>query len=181
MKSHRHITVEDLNDSQSVWKVKCVFATESLIKSESVISERSVVGAYRIITAYKLWEYSACIYISAPSSPPRLLPLLSLSLILFVSQCLANFALGCNFGSQENAPRLHNPVSRATVVIQLQSEMPRGGVDSQSDTVQTKRPLFPQPFKRNELFRRIAVHQGEHHKRFHMYDKYVLEVIRRRR
>lgn len=69
-----------------------------------------------------------------PPPHPRLLPLLSLSQILFVSQCLANFALGCNFGSQENAPGLHNLVSRATVVIQLQSEMPRGGVDSQSDT-----------------------------------------------
>lgn len=44
------------------------------------------------------------------------------SLCDFVSQCLANFALGCNLVSQENAPVLHNLVSRATIVVQLQSD-----------------------------------------------------------
>lgn len=44
------------------------------------------------------------------------------SLYDFVSQCLANFALGCNLVSQENAPVLHNLVSRATIVVQLQSD-----------------------------------------------------------
>lgn len=82
-----------------------------------MISEWRVVSAYQIIMVNKLGVYLACIYI--PSSP-LLTPLLSLSMILFVSQCLADFALGCNCGSQENAPALHNLVSRATVVIQLQ-------------------------------------------------------------
>lgn len=53
---------------------------------------------------------------TTPPTPP--LPLLSLPLILFVFQCSANFALGCNFDSWENSPRLHNLVSRATVVLQ---------------------------------------------------------------
>lgn len=44
------------------------------------------------------------------------------SLYDFVSQCLANFALGCNLVSQENAPVLHNLVSRATIVVQLQTD-----------------------------------------------------------
>lgn len=104
----------------------------------------------------KLWVYLACIYISPPTSLP-----LSLSMILFVSQCLSNFALGCNFGSQENAPLLHNLVSRATVVIHLQSEMPCG-VNPQSDAVQMKCPLIPQSFKCNELSQQITVHEREH-------------------
>lgn len=125
----------------------------SLIKSESVISEWRIVSAYQVIMVNKPWVYLACIYISPPTSLP-----LSLSMILFVSQCLANFALGCNFGSQENAPLLHNLVSRATVVIQLQSEMP-WGLNPQSDAVQMKCPLIPQPFKCNELFQQITVHE----------------------
>ncbi len=100
---------------------KRLCATESLIKSESVVSELRTVSAYQIIMVNKLWAYLDHIYISSPSSS-TLLALLSLFMILFVSQCLANFALGCNFGSQENSPLLHNLVSRATVVLQLQSE-----------------------------------------------------------
>lgn len=156
----------------------------SLIKSESVISEWRVVSAYQIIMVNKLWVYLAWIYIShIPSSPP-LPPSLSLSVILFVSQCLANFALGCNFASQENAPLLHNLVSRATVVIQLQSEMPRG-VNPQSDAVQMKSPPIPQPFKCNELVHQITVHKREHWVQSptkwmevnSRYDKYILVVI----
>lgn len=142
----------------------------SLIRSESVIFKWSRVSAYQIIMGNKLWEYSACIYISP------LLTRISLSLILFVSQCLANFALGCNFGSQENAPRLHNLASRATVVIQRQWAMPQGWVDSQSATVQIKRPLVPPPFKCNELFHCIAVQKGGPQEWVYMYDKYIVEV-----
>lgn len=157
MRTHQTEKAIPLMDSfsQSGREMCFCHRVTSLIKSESVI-----VSAYQIIMVNKLWVYLACIYISPPSSPP-LPPLRSLSMILFVSQCLANFALGCNFGSQENAPLLHNLVSRATVVIQLQSETP-WGVNPQSDAVQMKCPLIPQPFKCNELSHPIAVHKREH-------------------
>lgn len=75
-----------------------------------MISEHWIDDTYWIIMVNKLWVYLACIYISSPTPTSPLSAALSLSMILFVSQRLANFALGCNFGSQENAPRLHNLV-----------------------------------------------------------------------
>lgn len=91
--------------------------------------------SHRSVCRVELWEYYyACVY---PPPPPPPLPQLLPSVISFVSQRSANFALGCNFGSRENSPCLHNLVSRVTVVIQRQAETPRG-VNSPSDTVQMK-------------------------------------------
>lgn len=74
-------------------------------------------------------------------TPPPHPPPLSPSVILFVSQRSANFALGCNFGWRGGggggSPCLHNPVSRATVVMRRQAAAPPG-VNSPSDVVQMK-------------------------------------------
>lgn len=125
------------------------------ITSKSVISVWGLVTAYLIIMVNNLRVYLAWIYILFL---PLFLSVLPLSMILFVSQCLANFALGCNLGTQENAPRLHNLVSGARVVIQLQWEMPRG-VNPLSGAVKMKSPLNPEPFRFNELFQQIALHR----------------------
>lgn len=87
----------------------------------------------QIIVINKPWVYSARIY---PPPPPT---------ILFVSLHLANFALGFKLVSQESAPPLLNLVSRATAVIQPQSDTP-WGVNPQSDAVQIRCPLTAAPF-----------------------------------
>lgn len=157
--------------SQVILRGNSVLAFESLIKSESLISECRTVRAHRIITANKLWEYFICIN----TSPPPVSLLCSHSLwSCLSSQRLANFALGCNFGSQENAPRLHNLVSRATVVTQLQpgSRSPRRrGANEVS-------AFFHGCSKEMNAFHSTAAHKGEHQEGFHMCDKHTLKALR---